>query len=161
VVTGLRIYTANDAVERDPADYILEGSNNGTTWTQISAGPLALPAERNASAQPLNPETQHNQLVTFANSAAYTSYRVTFTNVKNNATANSMQIAEIELLGTGVGGGEPAITISRTATGITITFDGTLQSATSVTGPFTNVTGAASPYTASPEGEARFYRAVR
>ncbi len=38
---GLRFYTANDAIERDPASYLLEGSNNGTDFTLISEGARA------------------------------------------------------------------------------------------------------------------------
>lgn len=44
-VTRLLLETANDAPERDPASYVLEGSNNGSGWTSISSGPLALPLE--------------------------------------------------------------------------------------------------------------------
>jgi hypothetical protein len=35
----------------------------------------------------------------FENSAAYSSYRLTFPTLKDAAAANSMQIAEVELLG--------------------------------------------------------------
>ncbi len=38
VVTALRFYTANDAVERDPASYLFEGSNDGTNFTTIASG---------------------------------------------------------------------------------------------------------------------------
>ena len=43
-VNGMRTYTANDSPERDPADYTLEGSNDGgTNFTLISSGSLSLP----------------------------------------------------------------------------------------------------------------------
>ena len=61
-VRSLQFSTANDAADRDPASYVLEGSlqsftqdqltaaDNGNgglgTWTQISTGTLALPAAR-------------------------------------------------------------------------------------------------------------------
>lgn len=48
--------------------------------------------------------------------------------------------------------------VARTATGITITYDGTLQSADSVTGPWTNVAGATSPAAIQFSGAGKFYR---
>lgn len=108
---SLQFTTANDAVERDPASYVLEGSmqsftqaeltaaDNGNgglgTWTQISAGNLTLPAERTTAA-PVIPLT---------NAIGYNSYRVRFPTVKNAATANSMQIAEIGLYESNDGSG--------------------------------------------------------
>ncbi len=56
---------------------------------------------------------------------------------------------------------EPAaLGVARSATGITITWDGggTLESATSVTGPWTTVAGAASPYTTATAAAATYYR---
>lgn len=136
VVTGLRFYTANDAVERDPVDYLLEGSNDGANFTQIASGALSLPDARNASALELDPTTQPNQEVLFSNSAGYTSYKLTFQSVKNNATANSMQIGEIEFLGTtGTGTPTPQLTLTRGTNGsltLTSSIAGTLQSATSL-----------------------------
>lgn len=52
----------------------------------------------------------------------------------------------------------PEINIARGATGPVITYKGTLQSATSVLGPFTDVNGASSPYTTSTTEAARFFR---
>jgi hypothetical protein len=95
-VNGLRFWTANDAVERDPASYKLEGSNDGTTWTVISEGALSLPAGRNAGGATTALRSGLNQIVRFSNTTPYTSYRVTFPTVKNEATANSMQIAEVD-----------------------------------------------------------------
>ena len=98
VVGGMRLYTANDDVRRDPASYTIEGSNDGgTTWTSISSGPLALPASRNGGGQALDPNTQFQQTVSFNNTTAYKTYRVLFPTVKDAAT-NSMQIGEVELL---------------------------------------------------------------
>ncbi len=58
------------------------------------------------------------------------------------------------------GGGEtPTISVARSATGITITFTGALQSAEKVQGPYTDVTGATSPYTTATGDSARFFRA--
>jgi len=99
-VNVMRIYTANDFPERDPADYTLEGSNDGgSSYTVISSGPLALPSDRNNGGFAVDPLTQPMQQVSFANGAGYTTYRLSFTHVKNAAGANSCQIGEVELLG--------------------------------------------------------------
>ena len=100
VVTGLRLYTANDSVERDPASYILEGSNNGVAgpFAVISQGPLSLPAGRNPAGTPIPDLALNYQEISFGNAAAYTTYRLTFPTLKDAASANSMQIGEVEFL---------------------------------------------------------------
>jgi hypothetical protein len=162
VVTGLRIYTANDAVERDPIDYLLEGSNDdGTTFTTVASGSLNLPDERNATGLDLDPIAQFNQEVRFANSGGYTTYRLTFKNVKNNTTANSVQIGEVELLGE-LGAGAPSLSVSYENGTITITSSqaGTLQSTTSLTPPvtWTNEGAINGSTTVSNTGSMRFFR---
>ena len=104
-VTGLRFYSANDAVERDPASYRLSGSNDSLTgpWTLISEGALTLPAERNAGGTTvaIPPEgnlAAVNQTVLFANPNSYTHLQLVFPTLKDAAAANSMQIAEVEFL---------------------------------------------------------------
>ncbi len=100
IVNVLRLYTANDAEGRDPASYQLEGSNDdGGSWTMISSGALALPTARNAANLPLDPLTQALQEVRFANSTAYTSYKLSFNSVRDGAQ-HLMQIGEVEFLGT-------------------------------------------------------------
>ncbi|HLB74932.1 MAG TPA: PEP-CTERM sorting domain-containing protein [Sedimentisphaerales bacterium] len=100
IVDSFQITTANDSAERDPAswelygtlDAILSGDNTeGTaeTWTLIANGTIALPDDRNT----LGP------LVEFSNSTAYASYKILFPTLKNADSANSMQIAEIQLYG--------------------------------------------------------------
>jgi len=54
----------------------------------------------------------------------------------------------------------PTLSISSAPAGITITFTGTLQSSTSVTGPYTKVDGATSPYVITNPTGAVFYRAA-
>ncbi|HON92286.1 MAG TPA: PA14 domain-containing protein [Sedimentisphaerales bacterium] len=97
VVTGLSLTTANDAVERDPVAFELYGSNQGVEgpWALIAKGaiddfsrPIAWP-RRWKNVTPIG----------FANAIPYTTYKVVFTAVRG-PNANSMQIAEIELLGT-------------------------------------------------------------
>src|SRR5512134_3670743 len=40
VVQCLTLTSANDAPDRDPADFVLSGSYDGTNFTQIAAGPV-------------------------------------------------------------------------------------------------------------------------
>ena len=60
-------------------------------------------------------------------------------------------------LSTTVGGGS-AISIEFSATGVTLTFEGTLQSSDSVTGPYTDVAGATSPAEIPISGSVQFFR---
>ncbi|HSU53196.1 MAG TPA: immunoglobulin domain-containing protein, partial [Candidatus Dormibacteraeota bacterium] len=101
VVNAMRIYTANDAPERDPADIMLEGSTDGgSSWTTLLADTaLALPDVRNNGGNPLNLTNQVLQELDFPNNSIYTTYRVTINNVKTNSAAIGCQLAEIELLG--------------------------------------------------------------
>ncbi|MEX2186577.1 MAG: PEP-CTERM sorting domain-containing protein [Pirellulales bacterium] len=91
IVSGIGLISANDAPERDPASYVLEGSNDGVNFSMISSGAVNPFAARFAT-----------QDILFANSSAYSTYRVTFPTVANELTANSMQIAEVQLYGTPV-----------------------------------------------------------
>lgn len=53
----------------------------------------------------------------------------------------------------------PTLGISRTATGVTITFTGVLQSADKVDGPYADLTSTASPLNINPALKTQFYRA--
>ena len=56
---------------------------------------------------------------------------------------------------------QPALTIERSGGDVVITWSGgTLQSASSVDGPYTDVAGASSPLTEAASDAAKFYRAV-
>jgi hypothetical protein len=164
IVNGLRLYTANDGVERDPIDYKLEGSNDGTTYTTVATGGLALPTARNAGGLELDPLNAANQEITFANSAGYSIYRLTFTNVRDNTAANSMQIGEVELLGT-LGAGAPILTITRDGNQVTITSSqpGTLESTTSLTPPiaWNNEGAITGSITVPTTGMMRFFRVTQ
>jgi hypothetical protein len=168
IVKGIRFYTANDVEARDPADYTLEGSNDGgTNFTVIATGTLSLPSARNDSALDINPLTLANQEVLFANNAGYTTYRLTFNTVKDSVAANSMQIGEIELLGA-AGSSGPTLTISRNADGtlrITSSAPGRLQSTTALVdgGPGTGWAEEGPIVTfrdVAPIGPMKFYRVV-
>ena len=105
-VNAIRFYCSNDTPGRDPRDYLLEGSNDGSTWTTLSGGQLLgtmmLPTGRDAggTGNALNPMTQPLLEVDFANSTSYKSYRLTITNCMEPINTPLMQIAEIQLIGT-------------------------------------------------------------
>lgn len=93
VVTGLRLTTAGDAIERDPLTFTLEGTTGSPTagpWTLIASGSTLLDG--------VTARLTVGPVVSFANATAYSSYRLRFPTVRNAFTANSMQIAEVELL---------------------------------------------------------------
>jgi len=160
VVTGLRLYTGNDSPERDPADFVLEGSNNGgSTFTTIASGTISMPTDRNAEGYSLNPITEFNRELNFPNQSAYTTYRFLVNNVRDNTSANSMQVAEVQLLGAKP---SPAVTIvfQNLANGqLQLQWSsGTLQSSSTANGTYSTVSGATSPWTVSTTSGTQFYR---
>ncbi|MDI6449605.1 discoidin domain-containing protein [Anaerobaca lacustris] len=98
IVTGLTLTTANDAPERDPVAFELYGSNASIDgpYTLIVAGDVVDFAGATAWPRFTKNATPIDE---FDNSVAYLHYQVLFPTVRNPASANSMQIAEIELLG--------------------------------------------------------------
>lgn len=89
VAKAYSITAANDAVERDPKNWVFQGSNNGTTWTDL--------------------QVQTNQLFTtrfkkrtyvLSNTTSYQYYRL---NITANNGAAITQLAELEIFGTGTG----------------------------------------------------------
>ena len=152
VVTGLGLTSANDAPERDPASFVLSGSNDGgVTFTEIASGDVPAFGDR-----------FERRTVSFDNSTAYTTYQLVFPTVANADAANSMQIAEVELLGTAAGGGDaPALSVVNNGDGtITVTFEGKLQAAPSVNGPWQD-SGLTSPATIPADQAQQYGRAVR
>ena len=99
VLIGLTMQSANDAVARDPLSVRLEGSNDEAptwdsgNWTTIYEN-AAVPAWTEVFA---GDDRFKTQTFTFDNLEVYTHYRWTVLDVQ--ADANSMQIAEVELLG--------------------------------------------------------------
>ncbi|HOW67033.1 MAG TPA: PA14 domain-containing protein [Candidatus Paceibacterota bacterium] len=155
-IRGIALTSANDAPERDPASFEVWGSVNGTTFTKIAAGTV-----------PAFPERFIRREIYFDNATAYTTYKVIFPTVANAASANSMQVADVELLG--YFGGTlavveevPTLTFTRAANGdLVITYEGTLEESDSlVGGTWTTVSGA-SPVTITPTGSMKFYRAAK
>jgi hypothetical protein len=101
IVTGMRLFASSGHPEDDPADFLLQGSNDGgNTFTPIVGGLLALPPQRNAAGGPINITNQVLQELDFTNTTAYATYQLTFTNVNNDEIAsNGVEIAEIQFLG--------------------------------------------------------------
>jgi len=97
IVTGLTFTTANDATERDPISFELSGSNAGIDgpYELIASGDIVDFAQETAWPR----FTKNVTPIMFANSAAYANYQVMFPAVRDPGSANSMQIAEIELIG--------------------------------------------------------------
>ena len=83
-VIGMSLTSANDAEDRDPTSYVLEGSNDGVNFTEISSGDVAD-----------FPTRFHTNYIFFDNSNAYQTYRLVFPTVDNSTCC--MQIAEVEL----------------------------------------------------------------
>ncbi|HYE33016.1 MAG TPA: LamG-like jellyroll fold domain-containing protein [Methylomirabilota bacterium] len=96
LVTGLTLQAANDAPERDPKTVTLEGSNDAATnytdgtWTMITTISNIPPFATRFS----------KQTFLFDNHTPYRSYRWVATETQTPNTC-CMQIAEVELLGTG------------------------------------------------------------
>ena len=96
VVTGVRFCTANDAEERDPVKWELSGSNVSIDgpYTLIASGDIKDFAGATAWVR----RTWTTTPMKFTNTVAYKHYQLMFPLVRTPASANSMQIAEIELL---------------------------------------------------------------
>jgi hypothetical protein len=141
VVKGLALTSANDAPERDPATFELWAGE-----TKIAEG-----------AVPAFTERFQRQVIAIDNGVAGSDYKLMF-----NTTAASngccMQVAEVELLGI-KSAAAPTISVVRNADGtVTVTFDGTLQTAPTVNGPWSDVDGD-SPLTIPASEAAAFGRA--
>lgn len=85
-VNKLAMTSANDADNRDPENFNLEGSNDGTTWVALS----------NWIGESFD-ERFERKIFTFSNDLAFSYYRLNIT--KNKGDDTLMQVAEIELIG--------------------------------------------------------------
>jgi len=107
VVTGLALTTANDATERDPISFELSGSNAGIDgpYELIASGDVVDFAQETAWPR----FTKNVTPITFDNRMVYAHYQLMFPAVRDPGSANSMQIAEVELLGVPVADADPSI----------------------------------------------------
>jgi hypothetical protein len=83
VVNKYTLTSANDVPARDPRNWTLQGSNNGTSWTTINTQTNQTFASRLLT-----------KTYTFSNSTAYTYYRL---NVSAVQSGSQLQISEWEL----------------------------------------------------------------
>ena len=103
IVTGLTLTTANDVPGRDPIAFELSGSNEGID------GPYELIASGNIVDFAQEAEwprfTMNETPISFDNDVAYAHYQLIFTAIRGpvGGSVNSMQIAEVELLGVPAG----------------------------------------------------------
>lgn len=87
-LTGYTLTSANDCPERDPAQWQLQGSNDGANWTTVdSQSGVAFSARFQKLAFPLT------------GAPTYKAYRLNITKVFDPSSANCVQLGEIELLG--------------------------------------------------------------
>ena len=98
IVRSYTITSANDSPERDPLNWTLQGSNNGSSWTTIDT----------RTNQDF-PDRFQTRAFTFNNSTGYTYYRF---NMSNNS-GTILQLGEIELFGTPTGAGLIVINKAR------------------------------------------------
>jgi hypothetical protein len=99
VITAINLATANDVPDRDPIAFQLSGSNDSIDgpYTFIAEGTFDELNQGTAYAR----NTWISAPVPIANSKVYTHYELLFTELRNFAAANSMQIGEVELLSDG------------------------------------------------------------
>jgi hypothetical protein len=99
IVTGITLTTANDVPGRDPIAFELSGSNDSIDgpYTLIAAGDVVDFAQEAEWPR----FTKNTTEIAFDNAAAYEHYQIIFTAIRGpvGGSVNSMQIAEIELLG--------------------------------------------------------------
>ncbi|HRI16803.1 MAG TPA: PEP-CTERM sorting domain-containing protein, partial [Verrucomicrobiota bacterium] len=101
-LTGFQFTTANDATERDPLTISIEGTfatdpasaAAGASWVSIYNGPSGLSSTLGRRVA--------GEIISVDNTDPYNTYRLLVTTVRNSATANSMQFAEIQFYGTTV-----------------------------------------------------------
>jgi hypothetical protein len=105
IANRMDLTTANDFPERDPVNYTIEGSNNGSSWTTITSGNI-----------PCNSNRFLTRSFNFTNTTSYSWYRIVFPSLCNVGLANSMQIGEIQLFQTNTV--SPSITINASSNNI-------------------------------------------
>lgn len=87
-LTQYTITSANDYSERDPANWRLLGSNNGgATWTTLDIQTSQVFAAR-----------YQKLAYNLTNNSAFNIYRLQIDSVANPATANSVQLSELEFI---------------------------------------------------------------
>jgi len=89
IITGIVLTTANDTPERDPASITIRGTIDSLTYFDVVTDmTTTLPSER-----------FQRTFFEISNTNVYETYQIIFPTLKDSGSANSMQIAEIQLLG--------------------------------------------------------------
>ncbi len=88
-INSYTIRSANDEASRDPRDWTLEGSDNGTTWAVVDTQIGQTWSNRNQA-----------RSFTCDNTTAYKQYRLNVS--KNNGNSSFLQLSEFELFENGV-----------------------------------------------------------
>jgi hypothetical protein len=125
ILKSFTLTTANDGPERDPAAYLLYGTNSPVTsadnsdgksepWTLIQAGPINLPQTRQVISAPVD----------VTNATTYSAYKLLFQELKKinasnvPANPNSMQVADIQFFNAPAAGGSALLATGDTIRGI-------------------------------------------
>jgi hypothetical protein len=125
VLQSFTLTTANDATERDPAAYLLYGTNAAVTsvdnsdgkseaWTLIQGGALTLTQTRQTVSAPID----------ITNNTSYSSYKLLFQQLKkvNSANAlanpNSMQVADVQFYNAPAAGGAGLLAVGDPIKGV-------------------------------------------
>ncbi len=111
IVTGLTLTTANDFPARDPIAFELSGSNESINgpYELIASGYIVDFVQSETWPR----FTMNATPISFYNDAAYGHYQVLFPAVRDAENANSMQIAEVELLGVSAPAGADIILVTE------------------------------------------------
>jgi hypothetical protein len=97
VVNRLTITTADDAPERDPVAFKFYGSDGDIyagPWTLIASGKI----DDFNQETPWPRMTKNETPIMFDSDVAYKHYRLMITEVRDPGSADSMQLAEVELI---------------------------------------------------------------
>lgn len=110
VVSALTFWSANDAVERDPASYHIFGINGDldlsggsiaiSDFVDLATGEIQLPETRNAGGDAPLEDANAFTVGLFDHGTAFDSYLVAFPTLRDADAANSVQIAEVQAFGT-------------------------------------------------------------
>jgi uncharacterized protein YjdB/poly(3-hydroxybutyrate) depolymerase len=109
MVTQYNIISANDAPERDPKNWNLLGSNDGSNWATLDT----------RTNEVFNSRIQKKSF-SFTNTTPYTYYKLQINSVYNPSSASSVQLAEFEIFGTLSGDPIPVTGVSVSQTSVAL-----------------------------------------
>ena len=90
VINGIKFTTANDFAPRDPTKFTLYGSNDGTTWTEITAN-------QSTTLENVSGRYTQTSLISISNTNAYVYYFITFPSIKAIDTYGSVSACQAAL----------------------------------------------------------------